>query len=771
MSDIERQGHTDKQKQPVHPVIGRLVKLGKVGVFILKNANLRTLTRAVTYVRRHGYRALRGKLLYKFSRRVQVTEAPILRSEIAWHMAQGFRWLETPLTGSFRFPLAGMRCMEFQTVTDGTIPGAVRLRVLDDQDATVREVTLPGTHILDGDYTTFSFEPVPDSAGNRYKFVLEGLGKPWPCLFSHEAEASPDIVFDMKGSVNCRMFVDKWDGDEYALWRGKNEPTEMELVAQVSRRFAEMPVISLLVPLYRTDLGMFRAMVDSVRAQTYANWELCLADGGSGNPELEAAAEAYAREDVRIRFAALGENRGIAGNTNAAADLATGDFIGLLDHDDTLAPFALHAIVEAINRQPDADFLYSDEDKTDEAGEKRFDPHFKPDFAPDTLRSYNYICHFTVIRRSLFEAVGRYRPGFDGSQDYDLFLRATEKARRIVHVPKVLYHWRVSELSTARDGGAKPYVIEASCRALQSHLERVGLPGTVTPGLLPTVFNAQLDIAGTPLVSILIPNKDHVPDLKKCLDSLLKKTVWPHYEILVIENNSKEPKTFRYYEEIARDPRVRVITWKEGFNYAAINNFAAKEAKGEYLLLLNNDTEIIDGDWMTRMLEHAQRSDVGAVGAMLLYPDDTIQHAGVIIGMNSLADHAFKAVHRDMIGYFARTHIVQDVGAVTGACLMVRKSVYEAVGGLDESFAVAFNDIDFCMKLRRDGFLIVWTPYARLYHHESKSRGYEDTPKKQKRFIGEIEQFYDRWGQPPSLVDPYYNPNLSLTGSGFDLRI
>lgn len=765
---VNGNGHEEKK---VPSILHRIARLGKLGLFILKNVNLHTLDRAITYIRRHGIKSLHGKLLYKFTRKQMVSELAILRTEISWHMAQDLISLEKPLTGSFRFPVPGMRCMEFQTVTKGRIPGRLRLRILDLEGNLIREIILSGTHILDGDYTTFPFDAIPDSAGHRFLFILEGIEKPWPSLFYHADAALRDITLDRAGSVNCRIFANEWKGDEYELWIGKNEPVGLELSAQKTAQFQFMPTISLLVPMFNTPVPVFSAMVDSVLAQTYEKWELCLADGGSTSQDLLRKAEAYAADDVRIRFIPLGKNLGIAGNTNAAADLATGDFFGMLDHDDTLASFALHDMVETLNREPEADFLYSDEDKIDEAGEKRFDAHFKPDFAPDTLRSCNYICHFTVMKKSLFVQAGRFREGYDGSQDYDLFLRASEKARHIVHVPKIMYHWRVSRNSTARVVDAKPYIIESSLKALSSHLERIGMPGAVMTGLTPAVFDARPAILDKPFVSIIIPNMDHVRDLKTCITSVLEKTTWTSYEILIVENNSRESATFHYYEQLKKNPKIRVITWGGGFNFAAINNFAVNDAKGDYVLLLNNDTEVIEGEWLTRMLEHAQRKDVGAVGAMLYYPDGTIQHAGVIIGLSSLAGHAFKNMDRNTIGYFGRTHIVQDVSAVTAACLLMRKTVYAEVDGLDESFAVAFNDIDLCMKIRKKNYLIVWTPYAQLYHHESKSRGYEDTPKKLKRFAHEFELFYKKWGQPYQLIDPYYNPNLSLEGSGYDLSI
>jgi len=752
-------------------VMKKVGKLGKISLFILKNTNLRTVGRAFTYIRQHGYHALRWKLQYKFSHRAMDASKAILSTEIPWYSADSLTRLDKPLTGSFRFPIPGLRCLEFQTVTKGVFPDPLELRLLDWEGNLVREVEAPGAHVLDGDYTTFSFDPIRESKGERYRFILTATGKHAPSLFHHSDTVMPDVLFDQEGTVNCRLYADEWDGDSYALWIGKNECAGKELEAQRGEQFVQMPKISILVPMYNTPLPVFKEMVESVRSQTYENWELCLVDGGSTNPDLLQMAEALALADSRILFHALGQNLGIAGNSNAAADLASGNFLALLDHDDTLAPFALREMVVALNTNPEADFFYSDEDKIDETGLSRFDAYFKPDFAPDTLRSYNYICHFTMMSTMLFRAAGAFRKGFDGSQDYDLFLRATEKAKQIVHVPKILYHWRVSENSTARSGEAKPYVAEASCRALTSHLERIGMKGTVGIGLLPSVYDVRPAIDGTPLVSIIIPNKDHVPDLKTCLESIQAKTTWSNYEILVVENNSKEAATFRYYDQIEANPKIRLVKWADGFNFAAINNFAAREARGEYLLLLNNDTEIIEPDWLTRMLEHAQRKEVGAVGAMLYYPDDTIQHAGVVIGLNSLADHSFKGVPRRAVGYFSRTHIVQDVSAVTGACLMMRREVYDAVKGLNEDFAVAFNDIDLCMRIRRKGLLIVWTPHAKLYHHESKSRGYEDTPAKHKRFLREINLFYSIWGRPHQLQDPYYNRNLTMEGAGYELSV
>ena len=532
-------------------------------------------------------------------------------------------------------------------------------------------------------------------------------------------------------------------------------------------------LFSILVPLYNTPKQYLTEMLDSVRAQTYKKWELCLADGSDAeHGYVEEICRKYAARDHRIRYTKLEKNGGISENTNACLRMAKGDYLCLFDHDDLLHPFALTEYMKAICGR-DADFLYSDENTFHETPMDAYFPHYKPDFAPDTLRSYNYICHFTVFSRELLEkAGGGFRKEFDGSQDYDLILRLTEKAEHIVHIPMILYYWRSHSDSTAADIGAKPYTIAAAKAALGEHLQRVGLKGKVKDSSLISTYKIQYEIEGTPLISILIPNMDHINDLRKCLDSIRTKSTWINWEAVIIENNSRETETFIYYKELERDPRIRVIRYGEGkeFNYSAINNFGAKEARGDYLLLLNNDIEIITPDWMEQMLMFAQRKDVGAVGAMLYYPDDTVQHAGVIIGVGGVAGHSHKYFPRGSGGYVSRMTIAQNYSAVTAACMMMSKAVWDQVGGLDENYAVAFNDVDLCMRIREAGYLIVWTPYAEMYHYESKSRGEEDSEEKQIRFKGEIDRFTERWKEILETGDPYYNPNLTLSREDFSFR-
>lgn len=547
--------------------------------------------------------------------------------------------------------------------------------------------------------------------------------------------------------------------------------TEEELEAQRTEVFPRSIKFSVVVPLYNTPEKFLHEMIRSVIDQTYADWELCMADGSDeAHGNVERICRQYMRKDLRIKYQRLEENLGISGNTNACLEMATGDYIGLFDHDDLLHPAALHEVMRAICEQ-DADFIYTDENTFHEKPEDAFCPHFKPDYAPDTLRSYNYICHFTVFSSELLDEVGNFRREFDGSQDYDMVLRLTEKASKIVHIPEILYFWRAHSGSTAGDISAKPYTMDAARRALGEHLDRVGLVGEVEDSSIPSTYRIKYTISGCPKVSIVIPNMDHADTLRTCISSILEKTTYENFEIVIIENNSRKEETFAYYDELKTDPRIQIVTWEGKFNYSAINNFGVREAAtGEYILLLNNDIEVITPDWLQEMLMFAQRPDVGAVGAMLYYPDDTIQHAGVILGLGGVAGHAHKYFPRGDFGYMSRATIAQDLSVVTAACVMLPRTVWDEVGGLDETFEVAFNDVDLCMRIRKAGYLIVWTPYAELYHYESKSRGAEDTPEKKKRFEGEVRRFQARWKSELAAGDPYYNPNLTLVREDFSVK-
>lgn len=528
---------------------------------------------------------------------------------------------------------------------------------------------------------------------------------------------------------------------------------------------------SVLVPLYNTPESFLKAMIESVQAQTYKNWELCLADGSdSEHSFVGEICKNYADGDKRIKYEKLERNLGISENTNACIRMATGEYIALFDHDDLLHPSALYEVMRAICEHG-ADFIYTDENTFSEEPRDAYNPHFKPDFSPDTLRSYNYICHLSVFSRELLDSVGYFRSEYDGSQDYDLILRLTEKAKKVFHIRKILYYWRAHKNSVAQDVGAKPYTVTAAKKALAAHLERCGLKGEVLDSSVPTTYHIKYEIDGNPLISVIIPNKDHTDDLDICLKSLYEKSSYKNFEVIIVENNSTEKETFEYYEALTqKHGNIKIVKWEGNFNYSAINNFGVSYAKGEYILLLNNDVEIINGSCLEEMLMFAQRKDVGAVGAKLYYSDDTVQHAGVILGLGGTAGHAHKHFGRSHPGYMARASIAQNLTACTAACLMMRRDVFDEVGGLDESFEVAFNDVDLCMKIRKKGYLVVFTPYAELYHYESKSRGNDSTPEKLERFRGEIDRFKEKWQKQLDDGDPYYNPNLTLTRDDFSLK-
>lgn len=553
-------------------------------------------------------------------------------------------------------------------------------------------------------------------------------------------------------------------------------PAQKILEAQKQADTADFPVISVCVPFYNTPMNFLTNLVESLQGQTCGRWELCAADASDANhPEVGEYLQKQATADSRIRYAKI-ENKGISANTNAAAALASGEYLALADHDDILAPHAVYAVGRAI-ADHQADFYYSDEALFEKDIRRPIVGHFKPDYAPDYLLCCNYICHLAVFRRSLWEQVGGERPECDGSQDHDLFLRLIEASGKApVHIPQVLYYWRVHAASTSGGVEAKPYVAIAAKKAIADHLERTGQKGTVRDGLFPSTYKVDWGIEGDPMVSILIPNKDHTDDLEKCLSSLYAKTTWKNFEVIVIENNSTAPATFAYYEQMEKKyPACRMVRYEGGFNFSRINNFGRTFAKGAYLLMLNNDVEIISPEWLTEMLQQASRPGAAICGAMLYYADDTLQHAGIITGLGGYAGHSHKYKQRGGSGYMFRAATVQDLSGVTAACLLVRTEVFDEMNGMDEEFTVAFNDVDFCLRVRDAGYRVVWTPYAELYHYESKSRGSDEKdPVKKARFEAEHRRLYAIHGRENIIHDPYYNPNLTLDREDFsesdDLR-
>ena len=553
----------------------------------------------------------------------------------------------------------------------------------------------------------------------------------------------------------------------YGPWYEAYIPDEAELEKQRHHRFSSAPLISVAVPAYRTPETFLRQMIDSLLAQTYGNWELCIANGSPDDEQMKQVLAEYTQRDSRIRVQELKENLGIAGNTNAALAMTEGEFAGILDHDDLLAPNALYEIALALEKDPELDAVYTDEDKVTTDLSEHFQPHLKPDFNLDLLRSNNYICHFFVARQSVIRKAGGFRQEFDGAQDYDLVFRCVEKTIT-AHVPRILYHWRVHQVSTADNPISKTYAFEAGQRAIEAHLLRCGEHAEVLPELDRGFYRVRYKMQGNPKISILIPNKDHIKDLEKCLESI-SRSDYKNYEIIIIENNSEKAETFAYYKTIESD-HIRILRWDGPFNYSAINNYAVSETDGEYLVLLNNDTEVIGKDWLEEMLANCQRKEVGIVGAKLYYPGGQVQHAGVIVGIRGIAGNMFRGLPKGYSGYLHKASTQQDLSAVTAACMMVKRSVYEEVGGFEERLAVAFNDIDFCLKVRRCGYLVVYDPYVELYHYESRSRGAEDNEEKIRRYQCEIDYVRRNWSEIMEKGDPMYNPNLTLVKCDYSLR-
>ena len=604
------------------------------------------------------------------------------------------------------------------------------------------------------------------------RFVLDGMKK--------IAKRNDSLYLTLKslkwtlrfGPKKSKEMMKAFLFERYRLKAATSWPSEEELAAQKNTKFDRDVKFSVLVPLYNTPLNFLSEMIESVQAQSYQNWELCLADGSDAEHEdVGKTCKKYAKKDKRIKYKKLEKNLGISGNTNACIEMSTGDYIALLDHDDILHPSALYEVMKAICEKK-ADFIYTDETTFESPDKNRLiTTHFKPDFAPDNLLANNYICHFSAFSSDLLQKTGGFRSEYDGSQDHDLILRLTNAAECIVHIPKVLYWWRSHPQSVAQDIGAKQYAVDAAKRAVQNFLwdyKHVKVD-VLSTRAFPTIFQIVYPIKDRSRISIVIPNKDHINDLKRCIDSILEKTTYENYEIVIVENNSESQEIFDYYNYLRENERIRVLNYQGSFNYSKINNWAVKQCRGDYIVLLNNVTEIITPEWLENMLMYAQRKDVGAVGAKLYFPDGRIQHAGIVIklGADRIAGHSHYGVNRDNLGYMGRLCYAQDVSAVTAACLMISRKKFKEVDGLDEDFVVAFNDVDFCLKLRKNGYLNIFTPFTELYHYESASRGLE-TGEKRDRFKKECEIFRNKWKDILETGDPYYNPNLSLDSSLFE---
>ncbi|OSH33445.1 glycosyltransferase, group 2 family protein [Enterococcus faecalis] len=559
----------------------------------------------------------------------------------------------------------------------------------------------------------------------------------------------------------------------YPNWLARNEVLDIEAMTQEIATFHYQPKISIAMPVYNVEEKWLRLCIDSILNQVYTNWELCMADDASTDPNVKKILTEYQQLDERIRVVFREQNGHISEATNSALAIATGEFVALLDNDDELAINAFYEVVKVLNENPELDLIYSDEDKIDMDG-NRSDPAFKPDWSPDLLLGTNYISHLGVYRRSILEEIGGFRKGYEGSQDYDLVLRFTEKTtkERIKHIPKVLYYWRMLPTSTAVDQGSKGYAFEAGLRAVQDALVRRGMNGHATHGAANGLYDVYYDIESEKLVSIIIPTKNGYKDVQRCVSSIIEKTTYQNYEIIMADNGSTDPKMHELYAEFEQQlpGRFFVESIDIPFNFSTINNRAAKKAHGEYLLFLNNDTEVITENWLTLMVSFAQQERIGCVGAKLLYPNNTVQHAGVILGLGGVAGHGHYGYPHGDLGYFGRLAINVNYSAVTAACLLMKKADFDAVGGFEEAFTVAFNDVDLCLKVQALGRDNVWLHEAELYHFESQTRGYDDKGKKKKRFEQEKVMMEEKWG-PLIENDPFYNPNLTRDIPNFSLRI
>ena len=561
----------------------------------------------------------------------------------------------------------------------------------------------------------------------------------------------------------------------------KNHPLTDEMLKSYkdgAENFEFRPLVSIVIPLYNTPEKFLIELIESVEAQVYDRWQLCLADGSPKEGLFDIVCKAKGAEgDSRISYCFLGKNEGIAGNTNAAIDLAQGDYIAFCDHDDLLRADALYHVVKAFNEDRSIDFVYTDEDKIDMEGKTYFLPHFKSDFNIDLLRSHNYITHFVVCKAPLIKEL-KVKSDYDGAQDHDMLLRVVERCTNIVHIPEAVYHWRCHEASTAAAPEAKMYAFDSGRRAVEDHLKRCGIPAHVILDTHLGYYRTCYDWEGEPLVSIVIPNKDHADDLMACVDSIVEKNTYKNIEFIIVENNSSSPDIHSVYRQLSErsDIKVKVVDFfsenqTKDFNFSALVNFGVKHSEGEYILLLNNDTRLIEPDSIKEMLDVARRKDVGAVGARLYYGNNTVQHAGIILGLGGVANSAFLGSGRDQVGYFYRSTTVSDLSAVTGACLMTARSHYDAVGGFDEGLAVAYNDVDFCLKQRKAGRLVVYVPYSQWYHLESVSRGLDCADdSKRARLEEETEIFKAKWPKETSSCDPYYNKNLSTKKLDFSIR-
>lgn len=670
-----------------------------------------------------------------------------------------------------RFIEAGERVVwRFQVAWRGSAAARPELEILDGRGEPLAADLLPFEEQMgadqDGEHRLIYSLALPASQ----RFFLVVASDPAGRVAPGFCGTGSDAYEGFKYASWKHMRDARADDGNYRRWLAAHRATAADLAAQRGRVFPEMPLVSVVAPCYRSDPAYLREMIASVTAQSYGNWELVLVDASAGESTVVADAVAQAA-DPRVRRVALEGNRGITGNTNAGIEAAQGDFVAFLDHDDVLEPDALYCYVEAINARPGTDLLFCDEDLFEEPG-RFIQPVLKTRLNLDLLYSHNCVTHFLMVRRAALEAAGLSPDEVSGAQDYDLTLRVLEQGGGAVHVPRMLYHWRIHPASTSGDNAeSKPYAQEAGRRALQAHFDRRGIAGEVEETEHPFVYRMRYALPDSlPLISVVIPNKDHGEVLGPCVRSLLDKATYGSFEVVIVENNSVDPATFALYDELVSDPRVRVVSWEGEFNYSRIVNFGVAEARGDYLLLLNNDTEVISPDFMEEMAGYLQRPEVGVVGAKLYFRDGLTQHAGMLVGVHGAVAHVNQDFPPEREGYLAKAVRPGNFSGVTGACQMVRREVFDQVGGYDEALAVGFNDIDFCLRVREAGYLVTFTPYAELYHYEFTSRGREVADEaKLRRWEAERDRFAERWARVFEEGDPYGNPNLDPDSSYYAL--
>lgn len=636
------------------------------------------------------------------------------------------------------------------------------LRQNSEKGEVLRKVKIPGNKIQDNTYTSFKFKPINDSKGKNFCFEIKSSGEPSAAIWYDPEKISSniDLYYDDKklhGSINIQAFSSIKNKDIYETWISINEPNKVELKQQqiTAKEFPYRPLISIIIPVYNTKPNILKETIQSVLKQTYDNWEICIVDGNSKGEDIKKILNEFSQKDPRICVNFLDQNMGISGNSNKALQLAKGEFIALLDHDDLLAPFALFEVVKSLNDKPELDFIYSDKDIVSEDGTQRQNPLFKPGWSPEIMLSANYLTHLSVIRKSLVDEIGGFLSETDGAQDWDLFMRATEKTNKILHISKVLYHWRESETSCALwCSGAKPYIFDAQRTVLNNHLKRLGKSFELIL-IPPGIWRIKWTITDKTKISIIIPTRDNITKLRPCVDSILNKSSYQNFEIIIIDTGSKEPESLKYYNELSRNSKINILNYNKLFNYSAVNNLGEKHSTGEILLFLNDDTEVITSDWLEEMAGWIQQEEIAIVGAKLLKPDNTIQHAGVILGLQGFAGHPFAGANENYNGPFGSTEWYRDYLAVTGACMMIRKKVFEEAGGFNESFILMGSDVELCLRLWKKGYRIVYTPFAKLVHYEASTRTKYIPPQ-------DFVMSYEHYKLFLEKGDPNYNINLSL---------